>query len=131
MAGDGEDLAPLIQRIFCRDQRTGLGGGFHHNHRPRKARDYPIARREVARSWLQSHGLFGQHQALFANLFRQIGVLRRLDHIPAAGKNRDGAGFQCGRMGGGINAPRQAADHHLILRAQIAGQATRHTGAQR
>jgi hypothetical protein len=59
----------------------------------------------------------------------QAGVLGRIDMIDPAGQHRDRAGGDAALMRRGIDAARQARDHHIAGMAKIGGHAMRDLAA--
>ena len=131
MAGDRQDLPPLIKRDPRGDQAARLRRGFHHDDCARKARDDPVSLREVACHRLQPRGLFRKPDAACGDVPREGGVFGRIDVIDAARHHRDRAGGQRGRMGDRVDPARQARGDDEPPGPQPLGQTPRHAGPKR
>ena len=84
-------------------------------------------RRGKWRAWgAVPSGRLGDHRPRLGDASLQIGVLGRVGHVEAAGHRGDGAaGLQCADVGRGVDAARQAGDHHQRAR-EVGGQVLRH-----
>ena len=124
-AGHGEQLAAGLLRQPGGDQAAGAQRRLHHHDAEGEAGDDAVAAREVARLGRGAEGRLGDHGARFGDAALQIGVLGRVGHVEAAGDRRDGAaGLQRASMGRGVDAAREAGDHHQRAR-QFGGQVLR------
>jgi hypothetical protein len=73
-----------------------------------ETRNQPIAARKVSRARLPAEWHFSQSQPGAQDVIKEIGVLRRINAILAAGENCDGPGCNAGRVRRGIDAARKA-----------------------
>ena len=73
----------------------------------------------------RAQGKFADQGALLRDLFIELLVLRRIDHVQAAAQDRQGAAavFQGPLVGRGVDAPGQAAHHRDPPHRQGPGQA--------
>ncbi len=62
-AGDGKDLAVLLERQPRRDQRARALGRLDHHDPERQTRDQPVAARKILRPRLPAHRHFGEQHA--------------------------------------------------------------------
>jgi hypothetical protein len=81
--------------------------------------------------WLACQGGFAEQSAVLHNLFRQPGVLGRVDGIQPRGADSDGspAGVESSAMGRCINPACQAADDRHSGAGEAAGELLRHLPA--
>ena len=90
-AGHGEQLAAGLLGEPGGDQAAGAQRRLHHHDAEREAGDDPVAAREMACLGRGAEGGLGDHGARFGDAALQIGVLRRVGDVEAAGDRRDGA----------------------------------------
>ena len=91
MARHGHDLAGLIEGSAGSDEAAGFCGGFDDDDGAGEAGDDPIARWEVAGLGLHAHGHFGNAQAVFGDIFRELFVFNGVYCIDATCLDGDGA----------------------------------------
>ena len=92
-AGHGEHLAPGVLCQPRGDQAAGAERRLHHHHAERQARDDAVAAGEMAGLRRGAEGRLGDHRARLGDPPLQVGVLRRVGHVQAAGDHGD----RCGR----------------------------------
>ena len=108
------------------DQAAGPQRRLHHHDAEGEAGDDAVPAREVAGLGCGAERGLGDHGARFGDAALQIGVLGRVGHVEAAGDRRDGAaGLHGAAVGRGVDAAREAGDHHQRAR-QFGGQVLRH-----
>ena len=90
-AGHREDLAALFSGQARGDQRSGARRRLDHQHALAESRDDAVAAGKVACLGLEAERHLREDQARFANRLVECLVLRRVDHVEAAGQHRDGA----------------------------------------
>ena len=128
-AGHGHHLAPHFCGQPGRDQRAGLGRGFHHQHGLRQGGDNAVAAREIAGQRAGVEWEFAHNQAALGNLVGQIFVGRRINAVDARAphRNRAARAGQCTLMRRCIDAGSHARHHGDFLLAdgfaEIAGNA--------
>jgi hypothetical protein len=66
-----------------------------------------IAAREVLAPRGKAWAPLAEQQALLADGALEVRILRRVDHVDAAGEHRDGAAFERGKVRRGVDAARQ------------------------
>ena len=130
MAGHRQHLAPQIQRIPRRDQRSRPRRRLHHHNRPRQPRDDPVAQREMPRLRDQAHRLFRQQATTFGDPCGQAGMFLGIDHIHPARHHRHRSRGQRRAMRLGVDPARQAGNNHLPRSPQRSRQPPRHPHAQ-
>ena len=104
----GKDFASLLAGEAGGDQRPGPFGGLHHDdpsempeiRRLRRGKSLPLGAKPGLRS------LSSRPCSPMCAL--EVGILRRVDDVDAAGEHGDGAAFERGEMGRGVDAARQA-----------------------
>jgi hypothetical protein len=128
-ARHGKDFAALLERVARRDERTRPSGRLDHQHAERHAGNQAVAAGKVpclrhrGRRHLRNQQPPGQDFAI------ERLVLRRVDHVEAAGHNGHGAGFQGADVGRRVDPARHARGHDEARRAQPGRQIARQAPA--
>ena len=102
-----------------------LKPGLHHHHPQGQAADDAVADGEILGLGRRAQGEFADQGPLLRDLLVEFLVLRRIDHVQAAAQDRQGAAavLQGPLVGGGVDAPGQAAHHRHAPHRQRPGQA--------
>jgi hypothetical protein len=131
--GTAKNFAALFKRKPRGNQRTGTLGRFDNDNAKGQTRDQPIAARKVACPRLPAERHFSQSQPGAQDVIEEVGVLRRVNSILAAGENGDGPGHNAGAVRSGIDAARKARHNGKSSLAKSARQALGdlHAGGRR
>lgn len=122
-AGDGEDLAVLLESHARRDERAGALGRLDDDDTEREPGHQAVAAWKVPGAGLPAHGHLGDQGAtLVQDGFGQRDVLGRIEFVEPAGQHGHGSGAKTGGMRRGVDAARQAGDDRIALGAEVAGQ---------
>jgi len=118
------------------DVRGALTRGAGHPLRvqlQREAANNSVARREVARLGGGTDGVLGEERAVRGDVGRQVAVLRRVDHVDAAGENgqRAPARVEGRAVGQAVDAARESAHDSHVVTHQVGHEPMRHLAAVR
>ena len=105
MARHGEHLAPLVGGRTRGDQRSRSPRRLHDQHAQRDSPEMMRLRR--GKSWARGTkpgGVLADQAATLADLALQLGMLRRIDVVEAAGEHRDGAVLERRLVGRRVDA---------------------------
>ena len=131
LAGDGEDLAPLLEREVGRDQGAAALARLDDDGDGGEARDDPVPRREAPGRRLDPGRVLRDDEAGRRDPARELGVRRRVVAVDPAAEHGDGDAVRLERaaMGLGVDAAREAADDDETRRGEVATEAPRDCGA--
>ena len=133
LPGDGEDVAPELEREIGRDQGTGPLARLHDHRRQREGGDDPVTSREPPGCRLDPGRILGDDCARRDDPPGQLRVAARVVPVDPASEHshRPSAALQGASVSLAVHASRQPAHDDEPGRRQLAGERPRHLGAVR
>jgi len=109
-AGDGEDLAVLLEGHVCGHQRAAALGRLDNDHAPGQPADDAVAQWEVPGFGLGAEGKLGDERAARGDFVGEAGMLRRVEPVEAGAEHgeRSPAARQSAAVRAAIDAPGKA-----------------------
>src|SRR5260370_37727822 len=109
---NGEHFASEISGGAGRDQRSAALRGFHDYNPEGQARDRAVARGKVPGMRRRARKKLRDQRAIRLDLIGETAIFWRIPPIDSSAEHGNGAsgGGEGATLGGGVDAPRQAAD---------------------
>ncbi len=122
--GDGVDRAALLAGLGGADEGAALRTRLDDEDAERAAGDDAVAHGEGLAVGLRAHGELGDDGARGGNFFGEGLVFRRVELEEAAAEDGDGAALrgEGGLVGGGVDAPGEAADNRNAGVGELVGE---------
>src|SRR5690606_22287137 len=130
-AGNGEDIAALLEREARRDERARAHRRLDDDDAERETGDDAIAAREELAARLRAERHFRDEQAALGDLRMELAILLRIDDIETAADDAYGSAIERGAVGGRVDAAGKPRDDDIAFLAEIAGDGRGDPGPRR